>query len=221
MLLSRELMSAFRPIFYLTASFFRGNLSSRSVQEYPWRHLWVWEEKEEKGGWHLQWLWPRLLLFLFFNEFMACEKKGAGIVWKQHPLDRYFADSATLSEHLTIAKCPLSQTGNHQDDFLLSFLEFQRYWGSRLDLEGCGSVSKAGLNPKSRMLCPRQTAEWLWWLKRFISAVRSAAAVASKPAGISPGAEIIFCVSQFSLARNFFMQSLPCLTLRVVCSSTS
>lgn len=88
-------------------------------------------------------------------------------------------------------------------------------------LEGCGSVSKAGLNPKSKMLCPRQTAERLLWLKRFIMAVRSAAAVASKSPGISPGAEITFCVSQFSLARNFLMQSLPCLTLRVVHSGTS
>lgn len=81
-------------------------------------------------------------------------------------------------------------------------------------LEGCGSVSKAALNPKSRMLCPRQTAEWLLWLKRFLMAQRSAAAVASRPPGVSPGAEITFCVSQFSLARNFLMQSLPCLTLR-------
>lgn len=38
-------------------------------------------------------------------------------MWKQHPLDRYFADAATLSEHLTIAKCPLGQTGNHWDGF--------------------------------------------------------------------------------------------------------
>lgn len=49
-------------------------------------------------------------------------------------------------------------------------------------------------------------------------AVRSAAAVASKPPGISPGAEITFGVSQFSLARNFLI---PCLTLRAVHSGTS
>lgn len=67
---------------------------------------------------------------------MAAGKKGAGIVWKQHPLERYFADAAALSEQFTIAKCPLSQTGNHWDDFLLSFLECQQCWGSRLDHAG-------------------------------------------------------------------------------------
>lgn len=208
-LLGRSLMWTFGHIFYLTASFFRGNLSSRNIHGST-----VGVVGEGEKGWHLQWLQPHLLLFLFLYEFMAAGEKGAGIVWKQHPPCR-----CCYSEHLTIAKCPLSQTGNHwRISCCHSWSISSTGAAGWTVMEGCGSVSKAGLNPKSRMLCPRQTAEWLLWLKRFIMAVRSAAAVASKPPGISPGAEITFCVSQFSLARNFLI---PCLTLRAVHSGTS
>lgn len=201
-------MSALGPIFYLTASFLRGNLSSWSIHggtcgcgrkrrkrvadtcngcghvccfSCSWMSSWLLGKKEQ--------------------ELCASSTLWTGTV-------QMLLLCLSTSPHCQVHPRPNWKSLGW---FPLSFLECQQV----------GSVSKAGLNPKSRRLCPRQTAEGLLWFKRFIMAVRSAAAVASKPPGISTGAEITFCVSQFSLARNFFMQSLPCLTLRVVHSGTS